>query len=382
MAQFAIMTQTGRNKEAAALAGGTTLSITEIAWGDGDRIPGGNETRLQNEQGRKTIQGSGTVADALNTAFFEILLDVEEGPFIIRESGLFDEDGDLIAIAHYDPPVNKPKDTVSALVRIHVVFSDLQNLVLQVQGTDAYVPVERQIIAGTGLTGSGDLAADRTLAVNFASLAQARAGLATDLVINPAALRALLDDMLNGAPGALDTFNELAEALGDDPNFAATILDELRKASPIGEVKIWTDDTAPYGSLEGDRATYLRADYPLLWAYIQTSAMYDPTGAIVYMFGPGDGATSFDMPETRGEFLRFWDHGRGVDAGRLLGSWQADEFRSHTHTYVRSNSNNASYDVTNEESGNKGTYNTNSGAAGGDETRPRSVAYMAVFRAY
>ncbi|WP_170433005.1 phage tail-collar fiber domain-containing protein [Ruegeria arenilitoris] len=169
MAQFAIMTQTGRNKEAAALAGGTALTITEIAWGDGTRLPGGNETALENEQGRKAVQGNGTVNGALNTAFFEILLDVAEGPFTIREAGLFDTDGDLIAVAHYDPPVNKPKDTVSALLRIHVLFSDLQNLVLQVQGTDAYVPTERQIIAGTGLQGGGDLSQDRTLSLDAAA---------------------------------------------------------------------------------------------------------------------------------------------------------------------------------------------------------------------
>lgn len=36
-----------------------------------------------------------------------------------------------------------------------------------------------------------------------------------------------INDLINGAPGALDTLNELAQALGDDPNFAATITNEL-----------------------------------------------------------------------------------------------------------------------------------------------------------
>lgn len=163
MAHIAIMTRTGRNKEAAALASGTGLTITEIAWGDGNRVPGGGETELQNEQGRKSVQGSGAVEGALNAAFFETLLDVEEGPFVIREAGLFDADGDMIAVAHYDPSVNKPKDTVSALLRIHVVFSDLENLVLNVRGTDAYVPTERRITTGDGLTGGGDLSHNLTL---------------------------------------------------------------------------------------------------------------------------------------------------------------------------------------------------------------------------
>lgn len=185
MSSYAIMTNVGRNKEAAALANGTSLSITEIAWGDGDRSPGGGEAALLNEVGRKLVQGTGLVPDALNTAFFEILLDVEEGPFVIREAGLFDEDGDLIAVAKYDPPVNKPKDTVTALIRINVVFSDLENLILKVQSTDAYVPVERRVGAGNGLIGGGDLSGDRVLAVAFATKADAEAGTSETKVMSP-----------------------------------------------------------------------------------------------------------------------------------------------------------------------------------------------------
>ena len=41
------------------------------------------------------------------------------------------------------------------------------------------------------------------------------------------ALQQTLTDLTNGAPGAMDTLNELAAALGDDPNFAATVLAQL-----------------------------------------------------------------------------------------------------------------------------------------------------------
>ncbi|WP_217352005.1 hypothetical protein, partial [Ruegeria sp. HKCCD8929] len=91
----------------------------------------------------------------------------------------------LIAIGYYDPPVNKPKDTVSALIRIHVVFSDLQNLILQVQGTDAYVPVERKVSPGVGMTGGGDMSLDRVLTVDFATKAEAEAGVSETKVISP-----------------------------------------------------------------------------------------------------------------------------------------------------------------------------------------------------
>ncbi|WP_037309095.1 phage tail protein [Ruegeria halocynthiae] len=224
---FGILTTTGRNKEAAAIANGKAFTITEMAWGDGTRIPSGGETALENEQGRKPVNGSGVIAEQPNTAFFSILLKTQEGPFVVREVGLYDADGDMVAIAHFDPPVNKPLNHVQAIVQANILFSDLENLVLTVQSAGAYVPVERKFNAGDGLTGGGDLSADQTLAVDFATVAEARAGLEPTKVISPATLKTRIDDLLGSAPAALDTLNELAEALGDDPNFAATILNRL-----------------------------------------------------------------------------------------------------------------------------------------------------------
>lgn len=43
------------------------------------------------------------------------------------------------------------------------------------------------------------------------------------------------------------------------------------------------------------------------------------------------GAT-FVLDETRGEFLRSLDSGRGIDSGRAVGSWQDSDNKSHTHT--------------------------------------------------
>jgi len=48
-------------------------------------------------------------------------------------------------------------------------------------------------------------------------------------------------------------------------------------------------------------------------------------------FGAGNGATTFNVPDLRGEFVRGWDHGRGVDSGRDFGGFQDDQFQNHTH---------------------------------------------------
>ncbi|MBO9421694.1 phage tail protein [Labrenzia sp. R4_2] len=166
MPTYSILTTTGKNKEAAALANGTPLRITHLAFGDGDYAPTGGETSLQNEIVRKPVQGSGTVPGAPNTALFDCLLEAEDGPYTIREGAVIDDDGDMVAIIKYDPPVNKPVpssgQTVEALMRAHVVFSDLENLVIQIQAINAFVSAERRIDTEDGVDGGGDLSQDRT----------------------------------------------------------------------------------------------------------------------------------------------------------------------------------------------------------------------------
>lgn len=97
--------------------------------------------------------------------------------------------------------------------------------------------------------------------------------------------------------------------------------------------------------------------------------------ALFAPFGYGDGTTTFNVPDSRAEFVRGWDDGRGVDTGRNFGSAQSDEFKSHTHqqalggalsnitpgpgSYVIGNANNSN--VTN---------------AGGTETRPRNTTKL------
>lgn len=131
---FALMTTLGRAKEAAALANATKITITEIAIGDGPTVPSGGETALYHEVARKTISGHGTVVGADNVAYFDCYLAAGDGPYTIREAGLYDDAGDLIAIAHYDPPISKPVpesgQTVDATVRLEVAFSNVASIVI------------------------------------------------------------------------------------------------------------------------------------------------------------------------------------------------------------------------------------------------------------
>lgn len=87
---------------------------------------------------------------------------------------------------------------------------------------------------------------------------------------------------------------------------------------------------------------------------------------------------SATLRDLRGEFVRGWDHGRGVDAGRVFGSAQADEFKSHTH--AANNQNTTVYAVPNGAFygliGNDLGATRPTGATGSTETRPRNVALL------
>jgi microcystin-dependent protein len=88
---------------------------------------------------------------------------------------------------------------------------------------------------------------------------------------------------------------------------------------PSGSI-IWTaSPTAPTGYLKANGAAVSRTTYADLFTAIGT------------LYGAGDGSTTFNLPDMRGEFARGWDDGRGVDSGRAFASSQAEMLGPHTH---------------------------------------------------
>ena len=87
---------------------------------------------------------------------------------------------------------------------------------------------------------------------------------------------------------------------------------------PSGAVLYFSGQTAPAGWLKANGAAVSRTAYAALFAAIGTT------------YGTGDGRSTFNLPDLRGEFLRGWDDGRGVDTGRVLGSPQGDAIRNIT----------------------------------------------------
>ena len=130
-----------------------------------------------------------------------------------------------------------------------------------------------------------------------------------------------------------------------------------------GTVAAFGMQAPPFGWLEADGAAVSRTLY---------AGLFDSIGET---FGAGDGATTFNIPDLRGEFIRGADNGRGVDAGRVFGSAQADDFKAHSHGQEFSDGTGtqaAEY----SERGNFSSYTRQTNSAGGAETRPRNVAMM------
>lgn len=177
-------------------------------------------------------------------------------------------------------------------------------------------------VTGSGLaTGGGDLTANRQIAVTEASDADVTGGTNSTKVLTPRRAKTLL---------------------------------------PAGAVFAFAMNAAPAGYLECNGAAVSRATYAALFAAIGTT------------HGAGDGATTFNLPDLRGEFIRGWDDGRGVDPGRAFGSAQGDALKAHTHTVSGGTGGGAQL-----EAGSGGTSaSVNTGSTGGTETRPRNVALL------
>ena len=91
----------------------------------------------------------------------------------------------------------------------------------------------------------------------------------------------------------------------------------LPQAVPTGSVHLMAGNNVPSGYLKCNGQAVSQTTY---------AALYQVIGATY-----GQTATTFNLPDLRGEFVRGWDDSRGVDSGRDFGSAQGHEFFSHNH---------------------------------------------------
>lgn len=168
----------------------------------------------------------------------------------------------------------------------------------------------------------------------------------------------------------------------------AGILSQVTTVPP-GFIGPFSGDTVPTGWLLCNGSAISRAEYAALFAAIGTK------------YGAGDGSTTFNIPEIRGEFFRFADMARGVDPGRSNGSFQGQDIQSHAHG-VNDPGHAHGYDDSGAGQDQRGaippsytataipgvvgraTNPSGTGisiqAAGGSETRPRNIAFLGIIK--
>lgn len=139
---------------------------------------------------------------------------------------------------------------------------------------------------------------------------------------------------------------------------------------PAGAISAFAMNTPPTGWLKADGSAVSRTTYATLFAAIGTT------------FGVGDGSTTFNLPDLRGEFVRGWDDGKGTDSGRAFGSAQDGELEAHTHVQTVSGyDQDRAFEVGNEVSGTSVSRSdtaalSSTQSTGGTETRPRNIALL------
>ena len=153
----------------------------------------------------------------------------------------------------------------------------------------------------------------------------------------------------------------------------------LGSSIPVGATLEWRTASIPTGFLECDGSAVSRTTYSGLFSILGTQ------------YGVGDGSTTFNIPDDRGQFKRGWDHGAGVDpdagtrtdrgdgtTGDNMGTKQADELESHTHGYATQLHGTGGGGSNVGRGSGSSTYFTN--ASGGAETRPLNTNVMFIIK--
>ena len=430
---YTLLTDIGAAKLASAAALGVPLKITHMAVGDGGGAlptPDAKQTALVNEKRRAALNMLYIDPQNSSQIIAEQVIPENEGGWWIREVGLFDESGALIAVGNcpesYKPQLAEGSGRTQT-VRMVLITSSTDNITLKIDPAvvlatrkyvddkvlelkvfvddkmakhlaapdphSQYAPKESPTLTGTpkaptpaegnnttqiattafvqaaltalinGAPATLDTLKEIAVAINndpkFSTTINNALALKAPLsspaltgtptaptaaqsvnntqIATTAFVKSAIAAMVGSAPAALDTLNELAAALGNDPNFATTMLNALAgkqpldntltnlsgkdvagllaylglgegSALPVGVPVPWPSATPPTGWLKCNGAAFSAEEYPEL-------AKAYPTNK---------------LPDLRGEFIRGWDDERGVDSGRTLLSAQGDAIRNIT----------------------------------------------------
>ena len=264
---YTLLTDIGAAKLASAAALGVPLKITHMAVGDGGGTlptPDAKQTALVNEKRRAALNMLYIDPQNSSQIIAEQVIPENEGGWWIREVGLFDESGALIAVGNcpesYKPQLAEGSGRTQT-VRMVLITSSTDNITLKID--PAVVLATRKYVDDKALELKvyvDDQMAKHLAAADphsqyapkesptFTGTPKAptpAAGNNTTQIATTAFVQAALTALINGAPATLDTLKEIAAAINNDPKFSTTINNALALKAPLSSPALTGTPTAP-----------------------------------------------------------------------------------------------------------------------------------------
>ncbi|ARB85418.1 MULTISPECIES: phage tail protein [Yersinia] len=354
---FAILTNQGAARLANAAALETTLKITHMSVGDGGGkavTPNPEQTTLINEVRRGVVNM--LYPQNINQIIVEQVIPENEGGWFIREIGLFDSEGMLIAVANcpetYKPLLQEGSGRTQT-IRMILIVSSASAVELKIDPSVVLATrqhVDNKIIEvkqyADALHQKHIDAANPHSQYAFKH-SPALTGIPTaptpvqntnnQQIATTEFVRTWINFLKGDVPVELGSLKALADALD-------TKLAKDSNGSDIPNKPLFAHNIGVYNKAESD-SRYLRAQdnlpvgIPLPWPLATP-----PTGWIICNGQAFDKAhcpqlalayPSGVLPDLRGLFIRGWDNGRNLDGGRTLLSFQGDAIRNITGFYIQ-----------------------------------------------
>ncbi|OSL15954.1 putative tail fiber protein (GpH) [Escherichia coli B175] len=264
---YAILTNQGAARLANATMLGSKLNLTQMAVGDANGVlptPDPAQTKLINQKRIAPLNLLSVDPNNQSQIIAEQIIPENEGGFWIREIGLYDDEGVLIAVANcpetYKPQLQEGSGRTQT-IRMILVVSNTEAITLKIDpsvvlATRKYVDDEvlelrlyvddqmRNHIAAQDPHTQYAQKHNPTFTGEPKAPTPA-AGNNTTRIATTAFVQAAITALINGAPATLDTLKEIAAAINNDPKFSTTINNALALKAPLSSPALTGTPTAP-----------------------------------------------------------------------------------------------------------------------------------------
>lgn len=264
---YAILTNQGAARLANATMLGSKLNLTQMAVGDANGVlptPDPAQTKLINQKRIAPLNLLSVDPNNQSQIIAEQIIPENEGGFWIREIGLYDDEGVLIAVANcpetYKPQLQEGSGRTQT-IRMILVVTNTEAITLKIDpsvvlATRKYVDdkvLELKLYVDDQMRNhiaAQDPHTQYAPKHNPTLTGEPKAptppaGNNTTRIATTAFIQAAITALINGAPATLDTLKEIAAAINNDPKFSTTINNALALKAPLSSPALTGTPTAP-----------------------------------------------------------------------------------------------------------------------------------------